>query len=163
MQHKGLIRIFAALLTLVCLFYLSFSFVTGAYNKKAKEYAAGDPAKEYYYFDSIATKKVWMGYTLKECRAKEINLGLDLKGGMNITMEISVSDILRALSGYNTTENFNRALQLASQRQQNTQADYLTLFVQAYSEIDPQAKLSAVFSTFDLKDKILNQAPQMPR
>ena len=154
MQNKGLVRIFAGLLTLVCVFYLSFSFVTGSYNKKAKEYANGDPAKEYQYLDSVGAEKVWLGYTLKECREKEINLGLDLKGGMNITMEVSVADILKALSGYNTTENFKKALQTATERQQTTQADYLTLFVQAYEEIDPNAKLSAVFSTFELKDKI---------
>lgn len=154
MQNKGLVRIFAGLLTLVCVFYLSFSFVTGSYNKKAKAYANGDPAKEYHYLDSVGAEKVWLGYTLKECREKEINLGLDLKGGMNITMEVSVADILKALSGYNTTENFNQALKLASERQQSNQADYLTLFVQAYQEIDPNAKLSAIFSTFELKDKI---------
>lgn len=154
MQNKGLVRIFAGLLALVCIFYLSFSFVTGSYNKKAKAYAAGDPAKEYQYLDSVGAEKVWLGYTLKECREKEINLGLYLKGGMNITMEVSVADILRALSGYNTTENFNKALALASERQRTTQTDYLTLFVQAYNEIDPNAKLSAVFSTFELKDKI---------
>ena len=154
MQNKGLVRIFAGLLTLVCVFYLSFSFVTGSYNKKAKTYANGDPAKEYHYLDSVGAEKVWLGYTLKECREKEINLGLDLKGGMNITMEVSVADILKALSGYNTTENFNQALKLATERQQSTQADYLTLFVQAYQEIDPNAKLSAIFSTFELKDKI---------
>ena len=154
MQNKGLVRIFAGLLTLVCVFYLSFSFVTGSYNKKAKEYANGDPAKEYHYLDSVGAEKVWLGYTLKECREKEINLGLDLKGGMNITMEVSVADILKALSGYNTTDVFSQALKLATERQQSTQEDYLTLFVQAFQEIDPNAKLSAVFSTFDLKDKI---------
>ena len=154
MQNKGLVKIFAGLLTLVCVFYLSFSFVTGSYNKKAEAYANGDPAKEYHYLDSVGAEKVWLGYTLKECREKEINLGLDLKGGMNITMEVSVADILKALSGYNTTDNFNQALKLATERQQSTQADYLTLFVQAYQEIDPNAKLSAIFSTFDLKDKI---------
>src|SRR5665647_2900268 len=98
MQNKGLVRLFAIALTLVCLFYLSFSFVTGTYNKKAKEYAGGDKLKEYNYLDSIASEKVWLGYTLKECREKEINLGLDLKGGMNVTLEVSVPDIIRSLS-----------------------------------------------------------------
>lgn len=155
MQNKGLVRILAVALTLVCLFYLSFSVVTSYYNRKAKEYANGDKAKEYYYLDSISGKNVYFNwYTLKECREKEINLGLDLKGGMNVTLEISVEDILRALSGYNTTENFNKALELASERQQKGQTDFLTLFVQAYSEIDPQAQLATIFSTFELKDKI---------
>ena len=154
MQNKGLVRIFAGALTLVCLFYLSFSFVTNSYNKQAKEYADGDKAKEYDYLDSISAEKVWLGYTLKECREKEINLGLDLKGGMNVTLEVSVPDILRALSGYNTSENFTSAIALANSRQTEGQTDYLTLFVQAYNEIDPEAKLAAVFSTFELKDKI---------
>ena len=155
MQNKGLIRIFAVALTLVCLFYLSFSVVTSTYNKKAIEYAAGDKMKEYQYLDSIANEKVWLGYTLRECREKEINLGLDLKGGMNVTLEVSVPDIIRSLSGYNTSPNFNQALATASERQKtNSQVQYLDLFVQAYKELDPNAKLATVFSTFELKDKI---------
>jgi len=155
MQNKGLIKIFAVALTLVCLFYLSFTVVTGTYNKKAKDYAAGDKMKEYQYLDSIANEKVWLGYTLKECREKEINLGLDLKGGMNVTLEVSVPDVIRSLSGYNTTPNFNQALSIASERQKtNSQKQYLDLFVEAYKELDPNAKLSTVFSTFELKDKI---------
>ncbi len=154
MQNKGLVRTLAVCLALVCAFYLSFSFVTSHYDKKAKEYAGGDSAKEYLYLDSIATQKVWFGYTLKECREREINLGLDLKGGMNVTMEVSVPDILRALSGYNTTENFNRAMELAQQKQRTSGADFVTLFIESYKEIDPEAQLASVFSTFELKDKV---------
>ena len=154
MQNKGLVRTLAVCLALVCAFYLSFSFITSHYDKKAKEYAAGDAAKEYLYLDSIATQKVWFGYTLKECREREINLGLDLKGGMNVTMEVSVPDILRALSGYNTTENFNRAMELAQQKQRSSGADFVTLFIESYKEIDPEAQLASVFSTFELKDKV---------
>ena len=109
MQNKGLVKTLAILLALICVFYLSFSFVVAHYDKQAKEYAAGDAAKEYFYVDSIATKKVWFGYTLKECREKQLNLGLDLKGGMNVIMEVSVPDILQALSGYNTSETFTRS------------------------------------------------------
>lgn len=157
MQNKGLIRIFAIALTLVCLFYLSFTVVTSTYNQKAKEYAAGDKDKEYQYLDSVANEKVWFNvYTLKECREKEINLGLDLKGGMNVTLEVSVPDIIRALSGYNTSANFNQALLMASESQKtNSQMQYVDLFVKAYQEIDPNAKLATVFSTFELKEKIL--------
>ena len=156
MQNKGLVRIFAVALTLVCLFYLSFTVVTSTYNKKAKEFAAGDKLKEYQYLDSVANEKVWLGaYTLKECREKEINLGLDLKGGMNVTLEVSVVDIIRSLSGYNTSPNFVKALQMATERQKtNSQVQYLDLFVKAYKELDPNAKLSTVFSTFELKEKI---------
>ena len=156
MQNKGLIRIFAVALTLVCLFYLSFTVVTSTYNKKAKEYAAGDKMKEFQYLDSIANEKVWLGaYTLKECREKEINLGLDLKGGMNVTLEVSVADIIRSLSGYNTTPNFTQAISKAIELQKtNSQVDYLDLFVKVYTENDPNAKLSTIFSTFELKEKI---------
>lgn len=155
MQNKGIVRVLAIALALVSLFYLSFSVVTGVYNKKAKEYSEGNKMKEYQYLDSLAGEEVYLGFTLKECREKEINLGLDLKGGMNVTLEVSVADILRALSGYSTNPEFNKALQLANDRQTtNSQVQYLDLFVKAFLEIDPNAKLASVFSTFDLKEKI---------
>ena len=154
MQNKGLVRILAVCLALVCAFYLSFSLVTSHYDKAAKEYAAGDDAKEYQYLDSIAAKKVWFGYTLKECREKEINLGLDLKGGMNVTMEVSVPDILDALSGHNETPNYKAALAAAKQKQKASGADFVTLFIESYKEIDPEGQLASIFSTFELKDKV---------
>ena len=154
MQNKGIVRTLAVLLFLVCAFYLSFSIVVNHYEKKATEYAAGDQTKELLYLDSIAPKKVWFGYTLKECREKEINLGLDLKGGMNVTMEVSVPDILRALSGYNTSENFNRAMALAQEKQKSSGDDFVTLFLASFREIDPNAKLASIFATFELKDKV---------
>jgi len=154
MQNKGLVRILAVCLALVCAFYLSFSLVTSHYDKAAKEYAAGDDAKEYQYLDSIAAKKVWFGYTLKECREKEINLGLDLKGGMNVTMEVSVPDILDALSGHNETPNYKEALARAKQKQKSSGADFVTLFIESYREVDPNGQLASIFSTFELKDKV---------
>ena len=154
MQNKGLVITLAACLALVSSFYLSFSFVTKYYDNKAVEYAQGDAAKEYQYLDSIAGEKVWFGYTLKECREKEINLGLDLKGGMNVTMEVSVPDIIRALSGYNTTEIFNQAIAKANEKQKSSGADYLTLFFESFYELDANAQLASVFSTFELKDKV---------
>ena len=154
MQNKGLVITLAVCLALVSSFYLSFSFVTKYYDNKAVEYAQGDAAKEYQYLDSIAGEKVWFGYTLKECREKEINLGLDLKGGMNVTMEVSVPDIIRALSGYNTTEIFNQAIANANEKQKSSGADYLTLFFESFYELDANAQLASVFSTFELKDKV---------
>ncbi len=154
MQNKGLVITLAVCLALVSAFYLSFSVVTNHYDNKAAEYAQGDDAKEYQYLDSIAGEKVWFGYTLKECREKEINLGLDLKGGMNVTMEVSVPEIIRALSGYNTTENFNNAITLAQEKQKSSGADFLTLFFESFYEIDPNAQLASVFSTFELRDKV---------
>ena len=161
MQNKGLVITLAVCLALVSAFYLSFSVVTNHYDKKAAEYAQGDDAKEYQYLDSIAGEKVWFGYTLKECREKEINLGLDLKGGMNVTMEVSVPEIIRALSGYNTTENFNQAIALAQEKQKTSGADFLTLFFESFYELDPNAQLATVFSTFELRDKVsLNSTNQ---
>ena len=154
MQNKGLVRIMAVCLALVCAFYLSFSLVTSHYDKKAKEYAAGDDLKEYQYLDSIAAKKVWFGYTLKECREKEINLGLDLKGGMNVTMEVSVPEILDALSGHNETPNYKEALARAKQKQKSSGADFVTLFIESFNEVDPNGQLASIFSTFELKDKV---------
>jgi SecD/SecF fusion protein len=155
MQNKGLVRLFAIALALVCIFYLSFSVVTNHYNKKAIEYAKGDKMKEFNYLDSISSEKVWLGYTLKECREKEINLGLDLKGGMNVTLEVSVADILRSLSDYNQSPIFNQAVNQAVELQKtNSQREFIDLFVESYTKLDPQAKLATIFSTFELKDKI---------
>ena len=158
MQNKGFVRVFAVLLTLVCLFYLSFSFVTRYYNNKAAEYAGGDPSKESLYLDSLSTQKVWLGYTLKQCREMEISLGLDLKGGMNVVLELNVADVIRSLSNNNQDENFNKALDLAYARQATSQRDVIDLFAEEYKNLDNGARLSAVFSTFELKDKITPQS-----
>ena len=158
MQNKGFVKVFSVLLTLVCLFYLSFSFVTRYYSSKAAEYAAGDPAKESQFIDSLSTQKVWLGYTLKQCREMEISLGLDLKGGMNVVLELNVADVLRSLSNKNTDENFNKALDLAYARQSTSQKDFIDLFAEEYKKLDPGARLSAIFSTFELKDKITPQS-----
>ena len=154
MQNKGLVRILAVCLALVSAFYLSFSFVTSHYTNKAKEYAQGNSEKEYYYLDSISNQKVWMGYTLKECREKEINLGLDLKGGMNVTMEVSVPDILNALVNDTQNEGYQKAMATAKERQKNSQTDFVTLFVNAFKEADSNAQLSAIFSSAYTKDRI---------
>ena len=158
MQNKGFVKVFAVLLTLVCLFYLSFSFVTQHYNSKAAEYAGGDPVKESSYLDSLSTQKVWLGYTLKECREMEISLGLDLKGGMNVVLELNVADVIRSLSNNNQDENFNKALDLAYENQATSQKDFIDLFAEEYKKLDNGARLSAIFSTFELKDKITPQS-----
>lgn len=158
MQNKGFVKVFAVLLTLVCMFYLSFSFVTRHYNSKAAEYAGGDPVKESYYLDSLSTQKVWLGYTLKQCREMEISLGLDLKGGMNVVLELNVADVIRSLSNNNQDENFNKALDLAYAHQATSQKDFIDLFAEEYKKLDNGARLSAIFSTFELKDKITPQS-----
>ncbi len=111
MQNKGFVKVFAVLLTLVCVFYLSFSFVTRHYTNKAKEIANGDPKVEQDYLDSLSNEKVMLwNWTLKDCREMEISLGLDLKGGMNVILEVSVPDVIRALADNKPDENFNKAL-----------------------------------------------------
>lgn len=158
MQNKGFVKVFAVLLTLVCLFYLSFSFVTRYYNNKAAEIAGGDPVKESQYLDSLSTQKVWLGYTLKQCREMEITLGLDLKGGMNVVLELNVADVIKSLSNNNPDENFNKALELAYAHQATSQKDFIDLFAEEYKKLDSGARLSAIFSTFELKDKITPQS-----
>ena len=158
MQNKGFVKVFAVLLTLVCMFYLSFSFVTRHYNSKAAEYAGGDPVKESCYLDSLSPQKVWLGYTLKECREMEISLGLDLKGGMNVVLELNVADVIRSLSNNNQDENFNKALDLAYENQATSQKDFINLFAAEYKKLVNGARLSAIFSTFELKDKITPQS-----
>ena len=158
MQNKGFVKVFAVLLTLVCMFYLSFSFVTRHYNSKAAEYAGGDPVKESSYLDSLSTQKVWLGYTLKQCREMEISLGLDLKGGMNVVLELNVADVIRSLSNNNQDENFNKALDLAYAHQATSQKDFIDLFAEEYKKLDNGARLFAIFSTFELKDKITPQS-----
>ena len=154
MQNKGFIRVIAVLLTLICLFYISFSVVTAVYNNKAKEYAAGDETKYKHYIDSISTEKVyWWYYTYQQCREMEIGLGLDLKGGMNVTLQISVADVLKSLSNNNPDPNFNAAI-AAAQAAQSGNNDFIMSFYDEYRKIDPNVRLSAIFSTFQLKDKI---------
>ena len=158
MQNKGFVRLLAVALMLICLFYLSFSVVTNNYDKKAKAYANGDDQEYYNFMDSVGGEKVWLGYTLRECREKEIGLGLDLKGGMNVQLEVSVADVLRALADYNTNENFNQALQLSRQRQAKSGENFLKIFQEEFEKLDPNARLAGIFSTYDLKDRISSSA-----
>ncbi len=154
MQQKGFVRLFAILLALVCLFYLSFTFVTTKVGKDAKEYAQGDPQMERNYLDSIALEKIYLGNTYKDCQGKELNLGLDLKGGMNVILELSIPDVLKSLSGNNPDPNFNKALATASVRMTETNRDYIDLFVEEYKALDEGARLSAIFSTLEMKGRI---------
>ena len=155
MQNKGFVKVFAVLLTLVCVFYLSFSFVTRHYTNKAKEIANGDPKVEQDYLDSLSNEKVWLGnWTLKDCREMEISLGLDLQGGMNVILEVSVPDVIKALADNKPDEAFNKALAEAAKQAVNSQDDIITLFVREYHKIAPDAKLSELFATQQLKDKV---------
>ena len=156
MQNKGFVKVIAVLLALICLFYLSFSIVSSYYKSKAEEmYGEGTP--EYQaYLDSMSSEKVlFWTYTLKECRENELNLGLDLKGGMNVVMEVSVADILKSLAGNSSTsEPFVNAMNLAKQKQLTNQRDFVDLYREAFNEVNQGERLATVFSTFELKDKI---------
>ena len=155
MQNKGFVKVFAVLLTLVCVFYLSFSFVTRHYTNKAKEFAKGDVKAEQDYLDSLANEKVFFGnWTLKQCREMEISLGLDLKGGMNVILEVSVPDVIKALADIKPDEAFNQALANAAKQAISSQDDVITLFVREYHKIAPDARLSELFATQQLKDKV---------
>ena len=150
MQNKGFVKVFATLLTLVCLFYLSFSVVTSYHAGKAEECPQGSK----HYMDSMQHKNVWLGiYSLQQCRELEIGLGLDLKGGMYVMMEVSVPDIVKALSGNKEDANFKTALENARQATING-GDYITAFINEYHKVAPGSSLASLFATFDLKDKI---------
>ena len=151
MQNKGFVKVFAFLLTLACIFYLSFSFVTRYQMNKAQE----DPRGAAHYLDSMQNQKVWLGvYTLKQCREMEIGLGLDLKGGMNVILEVSVPDVVKALADNKPDEAFNKAVSEAAKKQITSQDDFITLFVREYKRLVPDGKLAELFATQQLKDKV---------
>ena len=151
MQNKGFVKVFAVLLTLVCLFYLSFSFVTRHHMSKAAEHPKG----EAHYLDSMQNEKVYLGvYSLKQCREMEIGLGLDLKGGMNVILEVSVPDVVKALADNKNDEAFNNAVSAAAKQAITSQDDFITLFVNEYKKQAPQASLAELFATQQLKDKV---------
>jgi len=155
MQNKGFIKVFAILLTLVCLFYLSFTAVTSYYNGKARKYANGDPKLEQEYLDSLSNEKVWLGiYTLRQAREMEIGLGLDLKGGMNVILEVSIPDIVKVLADNKTDAAFNEAIANATNLVQNSQEDFITVFIREYRRLAGPEKLSEIFATQQLKDKV---------
>ena len=151
MQNKGFVKVFALLLTLVCVFYLSFSFVTSYHMGKAAE----DPQGEQHYLDSMLNEKVWLGvYTLKQSRDMEIGLGLDLKGGMNVIMEVSVPDVVKVLADHKDDAAFNQAIANAKQRSLSSQSDFISLFIEEYKALAPEASLATLFATQQLKDKV---------
>jgi len=157
MQNKGAIKFIAIALALVCVYQLSFTYVTKRVEKNAKAYAKGDSKREFHYLDSVATETaynfLWVRkYTYKECKERELNLGLDLKGGMNVTLEVSVVDLLKSLSNYSTDPSFLRAIEMA--QTMDASKDFITRFGNAFESIAPNARLAAIFNTVELRDKI---------
>ena len=186
MQNKGAIKFFAILFALVCLFQLTFTFVTSRVESKASDYSNSivtkqlatelskgndllknyltdsiTRARENYYLDSMSNQAVYniliRKYTYKECKERELNLGLDLKGGMNVTMEVSVGDIVRGLAGNSQNPTFQQAMQRAYEKQKDSQKDFVTLFGESVEEIDPNFSLASIF-LFEFKDKGITAA-----
>ena len=159
MQNKGAIRLFAILLAIVSLYQLSFTFFTKRTEKAAKEFAKGDSAKEFAYLDSLANEPVYnflflKKYTYMECKENEINFGLDLKGGMNLILEVKVADIIEALSNYNNNPTFQEAIKRASAKEKTTAKDFISLFAEEFEAIDPNAQLATIFNTVELKESV---------
>jgi SecD/SecF fusion protein len=180
MQSKGIIRLVAILLGIACIWQLSFTLVTNLQEKKAKAYAekAANTAqlnpsfskvamedKAFYldsirkvnnsrYIDSVSAEKVYFGYTYKDVKAKEINLGLDLKGGMNVMLQVQLENLVKALSGYNTSPEFNKAIEIAKQNSINSRNDFITLFADAWKQVGKGQRLSQIFGTYEMRDRI---------
>ena len=180
MQSKGAIRFVAVLLALACLWQLSFTVVTMRQENKAEKFAAAaveaakqsaafakvsDADKAFYldsiqkeenrhYLDSISSEKVYFGYTYKDVKSKEINLGLDLKGGMNVMLQVQLKDLVKALAGDSNVPEFNTALALAQERSVDSRNDFITLFAEAWEETAGGMPLAQVFGTYEMRDKI---------
>ncbi len=180
MQSKGAIRFVAILLLLASLWQLSFTLVTNVQENRAEKYAenkavAAMQSAEFskvaeadqafyldsirkdesrWYLDSISSEKIYFGYTFKDVKSKSINLGLDLKGGMNVMLQVQLKDLVKALAGNNTAPEFTKALTLAQERSVNSRLDYITLFADAWKETSNGMPLAQIFGTFELRDKI---------
>lgn len=180
MQSKGAIRLVAILLAISCLWQLSFTAVTNIQERKAANYAksavaaaeqspafskVADADKEFFkdsltkeknraYLDSISTEKVYLGYTYKDVKSKEINLGLDLKGGMNVMLQVQLEDLVKALAGENATPEFANALELAKSRSISSRTDFISLFADAWKEVSNGQRLAQVFGTYEMRDRI---------
>src|SRR5690554_4160696 len=146
MQNKGFIKVFSIILTAICLFYLSFTVIGRQQNKKADIYANGDLALKNHYLDSLSTEKVFLNYTLKQVREKEIGLGLDLKGGMNVVLEIEAAQVLSSLANTDDPQ-FNQALrETVQQNRRGSASDFISLFQQNYERINPDGRLANIYS-----------------
>ena len=177
MQNKGLIRFLTWAFVLVCLFQLSFTVVTNSIQRNAAAAAdayvnSNDTQKlinakaqgnnlyaqtlvdslrivrEAQYLDSMASEQVYFGYTYRQCQAREINLGLDLKGGMNVMLEVSTVDVVRALANHTDDTTFNKAIDIAlANQKKTTNRDFVSLFYEAILQLDPDVQLASYFNT----------------
>ena len=156
MQNKGIVKFIAVLLVLVCCFYLSFSFVTRHYESKAA--AMGEKAGQ-EYLDSINNEKVYMGiYSLKQCREMEIGLGLDLKGGMNVILEVSVPDVVDVLADHKQDAAYKKSMEQAKKEEETSQDDFISLFIKYWKQNSNGRPLAAIFATQQMKGKVSTQS-----
>ena len=152
MQNKGFVKFLAVALTLICIFYLSFSVATKYVEDKAAKMSEQEAEQ---YLDSLNSTPFYLGsYTLKDCRETAIGLGLDLKGGMNVILEVSVPEVVKALADHKTDEAFLKSVDEAAKEAQESQSDFITLFVQAYKKNAPGKPLATIFATQQLKGKV---------
>lgn len=166
MQIKGAIRFLAIAMAIICVYYLSFTVITSKVRKDAEQFAAErsenpeQPDRDiiYSYLDSMNNVVVYdigiKKYTYKDCQQREINLGLDLKGGMNVILEVSVEDIIKSMANNSQDTTFRRALALAKDYKKDSREDFVTLFGRAFEQVDANARMAAIFRTIELKDKI---------
>ena len=156
MQNKGIVKFIAVLLVLVCCFYLSFSFVTSHYESKAA--AMGEEAGA-EYLDSINNEKVYLGiYSLKQCREMEIGLGLDLKGGMNVILEVSVPDVVDVLADHKQDAAYKKSMEQAKKEEETSQNDFISLFIKYWKQNAEGRPLAAIFATQQMKGKVSTQS-----
>ena len=154
MQNKGLLTTFTILFAMGCLYALSLTWVASSVESDAKEFSNGNSDVEFAYLDSMASEEVYplINYTYGELRTKMLNLGLDLKGGMNVTLEVQVEEVVKALSSFNKDVAFNTAIADAKKAQQSSDRGFVELFGEVYQQNNPNGKLSGVFYTLDNKD-----------
>ncbi len=156
MQGKGVVKFFAITLAVVCLYQLSFTWVAHKIENNARAYAKGDTIKEKAYLDSISTQPVYpiLKHDYQYVKQRELALGLDLEGGMSVTMQISLNELVKKLSNNNTDVVFNQALNNAQADTKTSQSDFITLFVNEYEKLNPNGKLATFFSTKDNQDHL---------
>jgi len=156
MQNKGIVKFIAIVLILVCCFYLSFSFVTRHYESKAA--AMGEEAGQ-EYLDSIMNEKVYCGiYSFKQCREMEIGLGLDLKGGMNVILEVSVPDVVDVLADHKQDAAYRKSMEQAKKEEETSQDDFISLFIKYWKQNANGRPLAAIFATQQMKGKVSTQS-----
>jgi len=159
MKSKGAVKFFAVALVLVSIFQLSFTWKSWQVEQDAKEFANGKESMEQIYLDSVSRIPVYnfLGikkFTYLQCKERELNLGLDLQGGMNVTLEVSLSELLRGLANNNPDAKFNEAVNTAREKMKGSTKDYVTLFAETYKEIAPEGRLSAIFSNPTNRERI---------